>query len=56
MANMLVFYDTLYFKLLVITRLKNYWGRIDPCSVSPRVIITLQERHMEHVMKFVLTW
>ena len=55
MANMPVFYDLLYFKLLVATRLKNYWSRIDLCSVSLGVIITLQERHIEHIMKFVLT-
>ena len=55
MANMLVSYDMLYSKLLVTTRFKNYWNRIDLCSVSPGVIITLQERHMEHIMKLVLT-
>ena len=48
MANMPVFYDTLYFKLLLTTRFKNYWIRIDLSSVSPRIIITLKERHMEH--------
>ena len=47
MANMPVSYDTLYFKLLVTTRFKNYWSRIDLCSVSPGVIVTLQERYME---------
>ena len=39
MTNMPVFYDMLYFKLLVTTRFKNYWSRIDLCSVSPRIII-----------------
>ena len=48
MANMPVFYDTLYFKLLLTTRLKNYWSRIELSSYSPRIIITLQERHMEY--------
>ena len=55
MVNMPVFYDTLYFKLLVATRLKNYWRRIELCSVSLGVIIALQERYMEHVIKLVLT-
>ena len=55
MANMPVFYDTLYFKLLVTTSFKNYWNRIDLCFVSPKVIATLQKRHMEHVMELILT-
>ena len=55
MANMLVFYDTLYFKLLVAAKFKNYWSRIDLCSVCRRVIIALQERYMEYAMKLVLT-
>ena len=41
MANMLVFYDMLYFKLLVTAMFKNYWSKIDLCSVSPRDIIAL---------------
>ena len=55
MANMPVFYNMLYFKLLVTARLKNYWSRIYLCSVSPEVTIALQERYMEYVMKLVLT-
>ena len=51
---MLVFYDMLYFKVLVTARFKNYWSRIDLCSVSPGVIIALQERYIEYVMKLVL--
>ena len=45
----------LYFKLLVTTRFKNYWNRIDLCSVSPRVIISLQKRDIEYIIKLVLT-
>ena len=47
--------DTLNFKLLVTTRLKYYWRRIDLCPISHRIIITLQERHMEYIMELILT-
>ena len=50
-----MFYDMLYFKLLVATRFKNYWSSINLCSVSSRAIIALQKRYMERVMKLVLT-
>ena len=48
-------YDMLYFILLVTIRFKNYWSRIDLYSVSPGVIIALQERHMKYIMILVLT-
>ena len=51
---MLVFQGTFHFKLLVTTWLKDYWGRVDLCSVSPAVIVALQERHMEYIIKLVL--
>ena len=55
MANMPVFQDTLHLKLLVAARLKNYWIRVDLCSVSPGVILALQEGCMKYIMKLVVT-
>ena len=44
-----------YFKLLVATKLKDYWGRLDLCSVSLGIIVDLQEGYKKHTMKLLLT-